>query len=151
MQTKYKYHKDGSLPQDNFEIFVFGSNLAGIHGAGAAKIAKDLFGRPYGTPFGLIHNNERKYGRYFASYGIPTKDSDLRTIDLVRIKQYVESLRELIIQDLEESSSGGEMKWFFTRIGCGLAGYKDEQIAPMFENFPFPCNFPIEWKQYLER
>jgi len=61
------YHQDGTLPT-NSEIFVFGSNLAGRHGAGAAKIANRLYGAIYGAGVGPMGN----------SYAIPTKTTILR-------------------------------------------------------------------------
>ncbi len=128
----YKFHKDGSLPGP-FTIFVFGSNLAGVHGAGAAKIATSKFGAEYGIEKGY-------QGR---SYAIPTKDNNIRTLPLDEIKFYIE---EFVAFTNHPMIIGN---YFVTRVGCGLAGYKDHQIAPMFKGAS-NCSFAEEWRQYLE-
>jgi hypothetical protein len=126
-----KFHKDGTLPQ-NGEVFVFGSNLAGIHGAGAAKVAHQKFGAVYGVGVGFRDR----------SYAIPTKDHRIRTMDLDDIAYHV----HIFVNDTPKFLPGYE--WFVTRIGCGLAGYRDEQIAPMFKD-AVCCSFAEEWRQYL--
>jgi hypothetical protein len=113
-------------------IFVFGSNLAGRHGKGAALYAKQNHGAIYGQGVGRQGN----------SYAIPTKDEKLRTLPLVDIAQYVEKF-------LRYAAYYKELEFEVTRIGCGLAGYKDWQIAPMFKNAPSNCNLPDEWKEYV--
>ena len=128
------YHKDGSIPKDKI-IFVFGSNLAGRHGKGAAKIAKDKFGAVYGEGKGLTGQ----------SYAIPTKDKVLKALSLKEINENV-----LEFSSFVENNS--HLSFFITAVGCGLAGYKDEDIAPLFrilrENKN--CSFPDRWKKYLE-
>ncbi len=109
-------------------IFVFGSNLAGRHGKGAALFAKQHHGAIYGQGEGLQGN----------SYGIPTKDENLRTLPLDRIKCHVEKF-------LEFARSNANLKFQVTAIGCGLAGYKPYQIAPMFSNAPKNCVLPEEF------
>jgi hypothetical protein len=125
-----KFHPDGSLPS-NGEIFVFGSNLAGRHGAGAAKIAQSMFGAKYGFGRGIMAS----------SWAIPTKSKDLRTLPLSEIKGYV--------SDFVNYTRHADIKFFVTRVGCGLAGYKDHQIAPMFKGAK-NCSFAEEWQPYLE-
>lgn len=93
------------------EIFVFGSNLAGMHGGGAARIAADNFGAVWGQGVGLQGQ----------SYAIPTMQGGVETI-----KPYVD---EFIAFAKEHQ----ELKFLVTRIGCGIAGFKDEEIAPLFE------------------
>lgn len=127
----YKYHRDGTLPE-NGEVFVFGSNLAGIHGAGAAKVAKEKFGAVWGK-------GDFAHGQ---SYAIPTKDEKIETIPLEWISNYVEEFVNYTHENLNT-------KFFVTRVGCGLAGYKDEDIAPMFKGAK-NCSFAEEWRQYLE-
>ena len=97
-------------------IFVFGSNEAGIHGAGAARQALDEFGAIYGQGVGLQGN----------SYAIPTKDAHIRTLPLHVIDEYV---REF----LRFARSRPDLSFAVTAIGCGLAGYSPDQIRPMFE------------------
>ena len=109
-------------------IFVFGSNLAGRHGKGAALCAFKEHGAIYGKGTGLQGS----------SYAIPTKDENLNTLPLVNIQEYV--LEFLLFAD-----NHPEFIFKVTRIGCGLAGYKDEDIAPMFKDAPYNCLLPEGW------
>lgn len=127
-----KYHKDGTKPEGR-EVFVFGSNLAGVHGAGAAKEAMNSFGAIWGLGIGHIGK----------SYAIPTKDENIETLSLSSIEEYVSMFVEYA--NLHQTTD-----FFITRVGCGLAGHKDSDIAPMFIGCQSNCNFPIEWAQYLE-
>ena|SRR5687768_14286092 len=115
------------------EIFVFGSNLAGRHGKGAALYAKLHHGAIYGQGFGLQGD----------SYAIPTKDSRLNTLSLEAIEVYVQAFRIF-------TAINPQLIFNITRIGCGLAGYKDNQIAPMFIGCSENCNLPEEWKEIIE-
>lgn len=115
-------------------IFVFGSNLQGIHGKGAAFQAKTVFGAVSGIGAGLMGN----------CYAIPTKLDPYHRLNLSEIQVFVTNFNRLTHTHLIES------KFFITRIGCGLAGYTDEQIAPMFKLANRNnCIFPIDWKPYL--
>jgi hypothetical protein len=109
-------------------IFVFGSNLAGRHGKGAALFALNNHGAIYGVGVGKQGN----------SYAIPTKDQYLKTLSLDYIELYVN-------QFLEYANERRELTFNITRIGCGLAGYKDEEVAPLFTAAPTNCVLPIEW------
>jgi hypothetical protein len=109
-------------------IFVFGSNLAGRHGKGAALYARQHHGALYGQAVGLQGN----------SYAIPTKDEYLRTLPLEAIRQYVDEFKRF-------AADHPEMTFQVTAIGCGLAGYKPEQIAPLFANAPPNCMLPAEF------
>lgn len=93
------------------EIFVFGSNLAGMHGGGAARVAADLFGAVWGQGVGLQGQ----------SYAIPTMQGGVETI-----KPYVDDF-------IAFAKEHQELKFLVTRIGCGIAGFKDEEIAPLFD------------------
>jgi hypothetical protein len=115
-------------------IFVFGSNLAGRHGKGAALTAFREHGAIYGQGMGLQGN----------SYAIPTKDEDLKTLPLNKIKKYV----EMFIRFAELNP---ELHFTVTRIGCGLAGYEDADISPMFANAPMNCVLPAGWRTYVNR
>ncbi len=131
---KYQYHVDGSSPQDANTIFVFGSNLSGIHGAGAARAAFDRFGAIWGQGTGFA-------GR---TYAIPTKDFGIsRTLN-------EEEISEHIVKFITAANVCNHLTFFVTRIGCGLAGYDDSEIAPLFKGCPSNCNFPEQWKQFLE-
>lgn len=127
----YKFHIDGTKPT-NGEIFVFGSNLAGIHGGGAALEARLNYGALLGIGIGL-------YGK---SYAIPTKDRDIETMSLNDIKFHVDYFKEF-------AKNKSILEFFVSRIGCGLAGYKDSDIAPMFKGISDNCNMPRAWREYL--
>ncbi|NPD91658.1 A1S_2505 family phage non-structural protein [Xylanibacter muris] len=94
------------------EIFVFGSNLSGAHGGGAARLAYERFGAVWGEGVGL-------HGR---TYAIPTMHGGVETI-----KPYVD---EFILFAREHK----DMTFLVTRIGCGIAGFKDDEIAPLFRD-----------------
>lgn len=129
-----RFHEDGSQAAED-EIFVFGSNEAGIHGAGAARAAYRFYGAAWGYGFGLA-------GRSFA---IPTKDRGLETLSLTEIIYYVHAFKSLVVKNVQERLG---LKFFVTRVGCGLAGYRDEQIAHLFFGFPY-CSFAEEWRPYV--
>jgi hypothetical protein len=115
------------------EIFVFGSNEAGRHGKGAALHAREHHGAQYGV--GL--------GRTGEAWAIPTKDAELRTLPLERIAHYV-------AQFLTYAEVHPELLFKVTAIGTGLAGYKHEDIAPMFLRAPRNCRLPDEWLKLRE-
>lgn len=115
------------------EIFVFGSNLAGRHGKGAALCALREHGAKYG----------QGVGPQGASYAIPTKDRNLKTLPLSDIQNSVSEFIGFAYRH-------PEARFNVTRIGCGLAGYKDHEIAPMFANAPPNCVLPNEWRKILE-
>ena len=94
------------------EIFVFGSNLAGMHGGGAARIAYDRFGAIWGQGVGLQGQ----------SYAIPTMQGGVETI-----KPYVDEF-------IAFAKAHPEYKFFVTKIGCGIAGFRVNEIAPLFAN-----------------
>lgn len=125
------FHKDGSRPGPG-QIFVFGSNLSGIHGAGAAKAALDYFGACFGVGVGF----------YGSSYAIPTKNEYVDTMRLDDIAVYVRGFVRAT-QNLQGT------RFFVTRIGCGLAGLTDAQMAPLFSNCGDNCSFAEEWAPYL--
>jgi hypothetical protein len=133
MTSKYLYHEDGALPVQG-EIFVFGSNIAGIHGAGAAKVAKEKFKAKVGHGFGWVSKS---------AFAIPTKDDKIKSLTIALISKHVEWFKEIVAKHPDEI-------FWVTRVGCGLAGYTDDDIAPLFVGSPSNCNFAIEWKPYLE-
>lgn len=103
-------------------VFVFGSNLAGRHGKGAALWARQYRGAINGRGEGLQGN----------SYAIPTKDANLRSLPL-------DAIQNNVVSFLEFALAHPEMTFQVTPIGCGLAGYTPEQIASMFD-LPPPRN-----------
>lgn len=111
-------------------IFVFGSNLKGAHGGGAALAAVKEHGAIYGQGIGLQGE----------SYAIPTKDQNIETLLLPVIAEHV---REFITFARRHK----ELSFNVTRIGCGLAGYHDRQIAPFFFGAPWNCFLPEGWRE----
>ena len=107
------------------EIFVFGSNLKGMHGGGAAYIAYRKFGAIMGQGVGLQGQ----------SYGIPTMQGG------------VETIRPYVDEFIAFARQHPELTFLVTRIGCGIAGFTDEEIAPLFaeahnaENIVLPPNW----------
>lgn len=114
------------------KIFVFGSNEAGRHGVGAARRARQAYGAKYGQGKGLQGS----------SFAIPTKDHSLKTLSLNKVAAYVAEFKEFAALNLDK-------ELYITRIGCGLAGFDDEQIAPLFVNSPRNCIFSKDWEKYL--
>ena len=114
------------------EIFVYGSNLAGRHGAGAAKQA---------LQWGAVYGRDGLSGQ---TYGISTKDENIKTLPLNRIRDHVAEF-------LYEAEERPHLRFLVTRIGCGLAGYKDEQIAPMFRSRSENVVLPDEWLEILKK
>ncbi|MBE6291359.1 MAG: hypothetical protein E7091_02935 [Bacteroidales bacterium] len=107
------------------EIFVFGSNLAGYHGGGAARIALEKFGAIWGQGVGMQGQ----------SYAIPTMQGGVETI-----KPYVDEF-------IEFAKAHTEYTFLVTRIACGIAGFRPCEIAPLFagtlevENVTLPEDF----------
>lgn len=93
------------------EIFVFGSNLAGRHAGGAAYLAYKRFGAIWGQGVGLQGQN----------YAIPTMQGGVDTI-----KPYVDEF-------IEFAKRNPQLKFLVTEIGCGIAGFSVEEIAPLFK------------------
>ena len=114
---KWNEEKEADLYDAPGKIFVFGSNLAGRHGKGAALFAKLYRGAIYGQGFGLQGQ----------SYAIPTKDANLRRLPIDIIAQYVRMF-------IEDARLNPELDFYVTPIGCGLAGNKPEIIAPLFKD-----------------
>ena len=110
-------------------IFVFGSNLAGRHGKGAALYARRSYGAVYGIGVGRTGN----------AYAIPTKDERIRTLPLERIEKYVSEF-------LTYAMENPELEFEVTKIGCGLAGYREHEIKPMFAGAPMNCRLPDWWR-----
>ena len=109
------------------EIFVFGSNLAGAHGGGAARLAFERFGAVWGEGVGL-------HGQ---TYAIPTMQGGVDTI-----KPYVDAF----IRFAKEHS---RLTFLVTRIGCGIAGFRDEEIAPLFKEAEDITNIILP-KEFVE-
>lgn len=106
-----RYTPDNITSLGEDEIFVFGSNLDGNHAGGAARVALERFGAVMGQGVGI-------QGR---SYAIPTMQGG------------VESIRPYVDDFFELAEEWDQTTFLVTRIGCGIAGFTDEEIAPLFD------------------
>lgn len=114
------------------EVFVFGSNEGGIHGAGAAAIAHKKFGATWGVAAGPTGQ----------CYAIPTKDKNIKTLPLERIEVYINAF-------LVYAKKHQEKKFLLTKVGCGLAGYSENEIAALLKGKVIPENVVVPesfWK-----
>lgn len=102
------------------EVFVFGSNKAGRHGGGAAQFAFRKLDAIWGKGFGRVSKK---------TYAIPTKGWNLEVLGLDEIQTYVDQFIAYAMMEKNFYTT-----FLVTEIGCGLAGYTPEQIAPMFED-----------------
>ncbi|MFW1799158.1 hypothetical protein ACG9YX_03845 [Acinetobacter nematophilus] len=131
----YHYHDESiikTLPEDT--VFVFGSNLAGTHQGGAAKTAHLYFGATKGV------------GRGWAgqSFAIPTMNEHLQQMPLSQIQHYIDDFKIY-------AKNHPKIKYFITSIGCGVAGYKVEEIAPMFKGIARNVIFPASFRPFVEK
>lgn len=127
------YSANGYFPgtlNDGKHVFVFGSNEAGRHGKGAAKTAKREWQAKEGCGEGIQGN----------AYGIPTKDAKIQTLPIGQIRRYIATF-------LEYAKAHPEKIFLVTRIGCGLAGYREVDISPMFDGAPKNCILPPKWPE----
>lgn len=110
MEENLNYTPENITKLGKDEIFVFGSNLEGLHLGGAARTALEKFGAKMGQGVGLQGQ----------SYAIPTMQGGVETI-----KPYVDEFIDL-------AREWDQTTFYVTRIGCGIAGFSDEEIAPLF-------------------
>lgn len=129
-------------------VFVFGSNTAGIHGGGAAHYAYKHRGARWGA----------SYGHYGETFAIPTKGHIFRlnqtatnSKPMVGDTLCLNSIREYVTGFLAFARHHPELTFQVTCIGCGLAGLKHEDIAPMFRQATKNCHFDDKWKPWLEQ
>ena len=109
-----KYTPENITHLEPNQIFTYGANAAGIHGAGAAKLALR-----WGAKMG-------QYGLVGQTYGIPTKNKKIQTLPLDKIQVHVHDFLALAF-------SHPEYEFLVTKIGCGLALYEPKDIAPLFK------------------
>jgi hypothetical protein len=109
-----KYTPENITHLEPNQIFVYGANEKGVHGAGAAKLALR-----WGAKMG-------QYGLVGQTYGIPTKDKKIQTLPLDKIQVHVHDFLALAF-------SHQEYEFLLTKIGCGLALYQPKDIAPLFK------------------
>lgn len=108
------------------EVFVFGSNAEGLHGGGAARIAHERFGAVWGNG----------HGHHGQSYAIDTM-SGLSTL--------ADEARAFVRYAAEHP----ELRFLLTPVGCGIAGYTPEQVAPLFDGVPDNVSVPASFLTYL--
>jgi hypothetical protein len=111
-------------------IFVFGSNLRGIHGAGAALYARKRLGALNGCGEGMM-------GR---SYALPTCISPGVPLHLSGVFRSVEGF-------LAHAGRTPDIRYFVSTVGCGLAGFTEDEIAPLFAGAPDNCDLPPGWRR----
>ena len=118
------------------EIFVFGSNMAGRHGAGAALLAKTRFGAKQGVGVGITGQ----------CYALPTKGFMIETLPLPAIRVGIENM-------IDCSRTQMSKCFLVTKIGCGLAGYSVSQIGELFIGIDLPVNviIPVEFDRERRR
>lgn len=107
-----RYTPDKITYLNDNDVFVFGSNLGGMHGGGAARTAYENFGAVWGEGV----------GHFGKTYAIPTMQGGVETI-----KPYVD-------QFIAYAAEHPELTFYVTRIGCGIAGFRDDEIAPLFND-----------------
>ena len=104
MKEKLKYTPEYITSLDQNEVFVFGSNLDGIHAGGAARVARMRFGAIMGQGIGIQ-----------------------------AMQGGVETIRPYVDDFIKFAQQHPDLTFYVTRIGCGIAGFKDEEIAPLFD------------------
>lgn len=131
--TARKFHVDGSAAPAG-HIFVFGSNLRGAHLGGAAAAAHNEYGAAWGV----------SEGRTGHAYAIPTVAvTVVSRLSLPAIGAAVERF-------IAYATAHPHLHFFITRVGCGIAGHLDADIAPMFRDAPANCSLPDTWAAILE-
>lgn len=116
------------------DVFVFGSDLAGRHREGDALMALRRHGAVYGRGVGL-------QGR---SYAIPVRDEQDRLLPVAMIARYVQAF-------LRFAAIHPAMIFHVSRVGCGRAAHRDEEIAPLFAGAGPNCRLPKGWARYLPK
>lgn len=115
--------------KDN-QIFVFGSNLAGNHMGGAALQAKEKFGAEDGVGEGLIGQ----------SYAFPTLGYELEKLTERELVRSRDNLYKCAVENPDK-------EFLLTKVGCGIAGYPEEQMASLFANLPENVVLPVTWNK----
>lgn len=130
----YQYHNESAvneLPPN--QVFVFGSNLAGLHRGGAARTAKEYFGALQGVGRGWSGQ----------SFAIPTLNEHFQPMPLSQIAHYIEDFKIY-------TKNHPSITYFVTSVGCGGAGYQPKDIAPLFKGISNNVILPIRFKSFVE-
>jgi len=117
--------------EDDGRVFVFGSNLLGIHGGGAARYAYDYLGATWKDGEGLMGN----------SYALPTCYRPGEPVTLPELAVYVDNFFNF-------ARSHPELHFFVSKVGCGLAGLDEEDVKYIFRELVAPenCDLPPGWR-----
>ena len=115
ISTHFRYTPENIEHLQPNQVFVFGSNKAGFHIGGAAKIALDKFGAEYG-------NGEGLQGQ---SYALPTLDENLQKLDKDELVKRFQRFLEIVLVN-------PKLDFFLTKVGCGIAGYSIEEVKEIF-------------------
>lgn len=110
------------------EIFIFGSNLNGNHAGGSARLAQDKFGAVSGTGEGLTGK----------CYAFPTLDRKMQKQSMVELRRSAKRLFEV-------AEKRSDKVFLLTKVGCGIAGFSEEEIKPLFKDAPKNIIKPIGW------
>jgi hypothetical protein len=113
------------------EVFVFGSNLEGRHGAGAAKTAVNLFGAKHG-----------RNGLCGQSYALPT-------VGRLLVRMHINDIKKHAAEFLEFARKRDDLTFYLTEVGCGLAGHSVNDIAPLFRDYPSNVIIPKRFYDVL--
>lgn len=116
--------------KDDPRVFVFGSNLLGIHAGGAAAYAQRELGAKHGR-------GEGPMGRAYA----------LPTCSRPGLPMSIESVGEAVENFIAYAILSPSTRFFVSEVGCGIAGFKPEQIAPLFADSPSNCDLPPGWRE----
>ena len=130
----YRYHTETAITQlPENQVFVFGSNLAGLHRGGAARTAKDFFGALQGVGRGWSGQ----------SFAIPTLNEHFQPMPLSQIQHYIDDFKIY-------TQNHPKFTYFVTSVGCGGAGYRPNDIAPFFRGISDNVILPISFKTFIE-
>lgn len=113
-------------------VFVFGSNLSGIHGAGAALYAYRHRRARLGVGRGMTGQ----------AYALPTKGVKISFMPISEVAKHIKEFMEFAMEH-------PQLEFQVTQVGCGLAGFKPMHIAPLFRASPSNCYFDLEWQPIL--
>lgn len=141
--TKIIYYHDRTrirrLPENH--ILLFSSNTRGAHGAGLAKDAHSFFGAKYGQSFGFQGQ----------CYAVPTRIYHTRKVNNSMFENMtLKAIGQHVKLFFEDAKKNPHLVFVITRIGCGLAGYTDEDIAPFFTNPLSNMVLPMEWINLID-
>ena len=140
MKPRRRFHDGNSLPA---QVFVFGSNLMGDHMGGAAKFAYERRGASTGLGQGLAERWSSVDRMDVRSYALPT-------MAMLGVPLTLEGVRAAVTLFKVFAYIREDLEFFVTPVGCGIAGFKHEDIAPMFADAPMNCVLPPEWRSLLE-